>query len=540
VRFPLLVVLVCGGIFVSPHVGIALGLDPAPVFPYLMLTQLALPLGVLLLALWWLFFSGLPWLVRLVGVFIVAPAVAAGGYFSIRKVELTTTDVGMVPILHFIWEPTAQELYAAHRARESTNANDLPKIDATVGPEDFARYRGPRADGIVSHLKLFTEWNQRPPEVVWKHPCVEGYSGIAVAGNIIVTIEQRGDPKKEEPLRESIVCYDRATGRERWVHDSKVFYKDGMNMGDGPRSTPTIHDGRVFTVGATGQLTALTAEGKLLWEVNILEDSKAKNITWGLTGSPLIVGDLVVAHAGIDPDHPAAAGAALVAFEQATGKKRWAVGNRKAGYSSPQLATLAGVPQILLFDGEGLVSYDPATQAELWKFPWVTKMDMNMIQPVVVGTDRVFISSEPMENGAAMLRVQAPENDRSDWSVEAVWKNKSFGARFANPVTDGKRIFGLNGVVGVLTCLDANDGRLLWKGERCGAGQMLLVGDTLMVVTAKGIVSLFDPTADEAKELAQYKLLDSSTKTWNTPALAGDQLFVRNQREIACLKLPRR
>jgi outer membrane protein assembly factor BamB len=107
-------------------------------------------------------------------------------------------------------------------------------------------------------------------------------------------------------------------------------------------------------------------------------------------------------------------------------------------------------------------------------------------------------------------------------------------------VSDGKRIFGLDGVLGVLTCLDVNDGQLLWKGERCGPGQMLLVGDMLLVVNAKGAVQLFDPKAGDAVELSRYELLDPATKTWNTPALAGNELFVRNQREIACYRLPRR
>ena len=307
-------------------------------------------------------------------------------------------------------------------------------------------------------------------------------------------------------------------------------------MGDGSRSTPTIYDGRIFSLGATGELVCLTAEGKKVWATNVLNDAKAKNIKWGLSGSPLIVDDLVIVHAGIDEAAPI--DSALIAYEQTTGKIRWRSGKRKAGYSSPQLATFAGKLQILLFDGEALAGHDPKTGHELWQSPWKTMYEMNSIQPVVLGGDRVLISSE-LEQGCAMLRIKPPDNDAGAWSVETVWQNKNLAARFANPVTDGKHIFGLHNTNGVLTCLDADTGAVKWKGDREGPGQMLLADGVLLVVNGKtGDVALFEADGAACKELARHRLFNE--KTWNTPALAGDQLFVRNQFEIACLKLPRR
>ena len=201
----------------------------------------------------------------------------------------------------------------------------------------------------------------------------------------MVTLEQRDEG-------ETVVCYDRAGGWQRWAYGDGAFYKDAMHMGDGPRSTPTIHDNHIFSIGAAGDLVCLDAEGKKQWSANVLRDAKAKNIKWGLSGSPLIVDDLVVANAGIDDEAPA--NSSLIAYQKDTGTIRWRTGNRKAGYSSPQLATLAGKPQILLFDGAGLVGYDPSTGAELWQYPWVTMYEMNSIQPVVFQGDRVLISSE--------------------------------------------------------------------------------------------------------------------------------------------------
>ena len=137
-----------------------------------------------------------------------------------------------------------------------------------------------------------------------------------------------------------------------------------------------------------------------------------------------------------------------------------------------------------------------------------------------------------------MLRVK---NENGNWKVEPVWKNKKLAARFANPVTDGKSIFGLDKLNGILTCLDIETGKLKWQGDREGPGQLLLADGVLIVVNGdNGDVALFDPNAETCTELARRSTLEKRDKTWNTPALAGDQLFVRNQAEIACWKLPRR
>jgi outer membrane protein assembly factor BamB len=527
-RFPLIVLVICGAIFAIPWVCLALEIDIEDALIFRFVTQWHVPaLAVLIIAVWWLFFSGVPWSTRLGVAFAVVLAVA--GFFVItRERELTMGRVALVPRFQFIWETSAEAKLAQDRDSESRKTHALPAIDATVGPEDFPRYRGPNLDGIVAFAKLQTNWQEYPPKRLWNKSCPGGYSGIAVAGNIAVTLQQRKG-------QEVVVCYDRATGRERWNYPYDAFHED--IMGNGPRSTPAIHERRIFTIGATGEMVCLNAEGEKQWSANILELAKAKNIKWGLTGSPLIVDDLVIAHAGIDPQAPA--GSALIAFEQATGEIRWQTGNRKAGYSSPQLAVLDNTPQILLFDGEGLISYDKAGN-ELWQHPWLTDWDMNSIQPVVLGNDRVFISSE-MSNGCAMLRVKAPKADKASWTVEVLWENKRLAARYANPVSDGKHIFGLHNTGGVLTCLNASDGTLKWKGERCGPGQMLLADGVLLVVNGDtGEVSLFETDSQSCSELGRLAVFEKKDKTWNTPALAGDHLFVRNQAEIACWKLPRR
>lgn len=523
--FPVVVLCICAVLYAVPFVWDALGNDAN--MNVSMLIWWAPLTAVVSLTLWWLFFSGFSWTTRIF--VLVALAVGAGSFifFGIRKVEMETTAIALVPRIQFAWDPEPEEALADYLKEHSAKAGGPADFDATVGPEDFPFYRGVNRDGVVPFGELSQDWGKNPPKVLWRHPCGGGYSGIAVAGNIAVTHEQRGG-------KEVVACYDRDTGAPRWSYAYDAYRMD--LMGEGPRATPAIHNQRIFALGATGEFVCLNVKGERQWSINILADSKAVNIKWGLTGSPLIFDDLVVVHAGIDPKAPA--GAAVVAFEQATGKKRWSTGNRVAGYSSPQLATIGGVRQILLFDGEGLVAYDPKTGKELWGRPWITDYEMNSIQPVVFSDNRVFISSE-LKNGCAMLRVNPPKDNANPWTVEEVWHNKNLAARFANPVTDGKHIYALHNLAGVLKCLDAETGKVLWSGERYGPGQMLLDKQTLIIVSGdKGAVSLVAADPQAYRELDRLEVFNH--KTWNTPALAGDRLFMRNQTEIACLKLARK
>ncbi len=484
--------------------------------PFFMLTQWIVPaLTAALLALWWLFFSGVAWSLRFVGVVLVA-LLAVGFGMCVRKVELTSGRISLVPHIEFVWEI----LPVLDAAVES---DGQPPIDATISASDFPCYRNVKADGIVAvpgfQVDAISRW-----ERLWSKPCPGGYSGIAVAGNIVITLLQ-SDENKEE----IIACLDRATGRTRWTHAYSAYHKDVM--GDGPRATPTIHEDRIYSLGGEGDLVCLKATGQRVWAKNILADSGAKKIQWGMTASPLIVDGLVIVNPGVDPANPV--GPSLVAYDAEDGAIRWKTGKRKAGYSSPQLATLAGVRQVLLFDGEGLIGFDPKTGEQLWQHPWVTQFEMNSIQPVVLEGDRVFISSE-LANGCAMLKVK--RGDDGTWTTEVLWQHKRFASRYANLVTDGKRLYGLHNLNGVLMCLDAEDGRTVWKGTRQGPGQLLMVNDTLLVVNGDtGQVSLWKT---DGTEIGQRQVFVEPYKTWNTPAIAGDQLYLRNQREIVCVKLP--
>lgn len=505
------IILILSGLGL-PRLWVWADFDPRPLLPIVNLCFLAIPLGALILLLWFVFLSGFRWRTRLAGLGLVA-ALAGGFLLSLDRVEITG-DVGIIPI--FKWESRP----AAEAPRGEAG---LPPIDLKVDPvRDFPRYRGPRADGVVEGISLFKDWQARLPREVWRRPCGGGFAGFAVAGNVAVTIEQRGGD-------EAIVCYDAGTGRERWVHAYEAAYRHPT--GDGPRATPTIADGDVYSLGATGWLVCLEGKtGKRKWGVNILDDNEAKNIEWALSGSPLIVGDTVLVNAGIDPEKNV--GRALAAYDRKTGKRVWGSGSHPAGYSSPETVWLAGREQVLLFDGGGLAGFDPASGKELWRHPWQSFRDQNIMQPLVFSPDRVFISSETT-NGCAMLKI-GTEGGR--FVAEPVWANRLLCARFCNPVALGGHLYGLSS--GYLVCLDAETGARRWRSTKTyGNGQLLGVGDVLLVQGEFHDIALVAADPAGFRELTRRKVSDAP-KAWNTPALAGNRLFLRNHLEMVCFELP--
>jgi outer membrane protein assembly factor BamB len=535
-RFPLTMLCLVALAFIAVTVFDRTDLMPEALFPSFMVFQVTLLLAIITIPAWFFLFSGFRLTTKLLGALVVAGLIY--GFLNLFRIEKTEFTGAMKPVfvyrwipqltgevwppVVFVWNPEAEELLDERLATVRHDATGLTHADLVAGPDDFPRYRGLLADGTAPAVKL-GNWSANPPEIIWKIPVGGGYSGVVVAGRVAVTLEQRGDD-------EAVVCYDRAGGKELWAYAYPAHFKHAPNMGGGgPRATPAIADGDVYSLGALGDLVCLDGTtGKKRWAVNILTDNGAKNHEWGVSGSPLVAGSLVIVNPGVDP--AANKGQAIAAYDRKTGKRVWAAGDQPAGYSSPLRAGLGGMEQILLFDGGGLVGLDPADGKELWRFPWSTFSDMNIVQPLVLPGDRVFISSE-RSNGCVLLHVK---KDGDGWSATPVWQNKLMASKFANPVYHQGHIYGLHS--GMLCCMDARTGKRVWDGERVGSGQLLLSGDNLIVQTEEGeiLAAVAEPTA--YRELGRMQVLDG--RTWNTPALAGGRLYVRNHKEMACVELP--
>lgn len=464
-----------------------------------------------LLGVWWLVYSGVRWKYRLLPFLMLVIAAAS------VKIEFSGD---MTPLLHWRWErPPGAALPTPALTKADAQAEAQTSVDLDFPPDQrCTNYRGENRDGVIPGPPLVVNWKEHPPKLLWKQPCGGGYAGFVVAGNLAVTIEQRGES-------EAVVGYDATTGKVHWIHEYPARFEESLG-GDGPRATPTLDGGVVYSLGGTGELCTLDAlTGKLLWKRNVLEDAHAGNLKWGMAGSPLIVDRWVVVNPG------GRNGRELAAYDRETGEPSWYGGTEKAAYSSPQLATLVGKRQIVLFDGKGVAGFDPTDGVEWWRFPWETMEHIHAAQPLILGDDRVYISSGYAVGGAMVQVTQTGES----FSARPLWKNRSLRCKFSSAVAYGPHIFGLD--EGILVCLEAETGERLWKKGRFGHGQMLRVADVLLILSETGEVVAVSALSSGYQELGRFAAVEG--KTWNNPTLAGNLLFVRNHLEMACFQLQR-
>jgi outer membrane protein assembly factor BamB len=390
-------------------------------------------------------------------------------------------------------------------------------LSARPEPAPFwTDFRGPRRDGHYDERRILTTWPSAGLKPMWKQPIGGGYASFVIASGRAFTLEQRGND-------EVVAAYDLATGRELWTNAWAAAFREFMG-GDGPRATPTWHDGLVYALGGEGELRCLeSATGRVVWRTNILADAGAKNLGWGMAASPLVVNNTVV----VLPGGPN--GQSVVAYDRRTGKRAWSALDDQQAYSSPMLVTLGGVRQLLVFSATRLMGLAPDRGDVLWEHPWKTQFDVNASQPLVLGENRVFISSG-YGTGATVLELTPADNR---FSVREVWRNIRMKNQFTSAVEHDGFIYGLD--ESILACIDATTGDLKWKGGRYGYGQVLLASGHLIVLTEDGDLVLVRATPDRHEEIVRFPVLDG--KTWNHPAISGGYLLVRNISEMAAFDL---
>ena len=388
--------------------------------------------------------------------------------------------------------------------------------DAVPAPAYWTDFRGPSRDGHYREQRISTAWPSEGLQPLWKQPVGGGYASFAIARGRAFTIEQRGP-------QEVVAAYDVATGRELWTSEWAAVFHESMG-GDGPRATPTWSDGRVYVLGGQGEFRALEeATGKTLWRTNILDENGASNLQWGMAAAPLIVGNTVV----VTPGGPT--GRSVVAYDRLTGARRWHALDDQQGYSSPMLTTLGGVRQLVVFSASRLVGLTPDEGRVLWEYPWKTDYGVNAAQPIVIGSNRVFLSSG-YGTGAAVIELTP---SASGFSVREVWRNIRMKNQFTSSILHEGFIYGLD--ESILACLDAATGDLKWKGGRYGHGQVLLASGHLIVLTEDGDLALVRASPDRHQELVRFHAIEG--KTWNHPAMSGAILLVRNVNEMAAFDL---
>ncbi len=447
---------------------------------------------------WLLAFSRLAWRWRL-GILAVFLALALG----LGQLHVVGFTGDMVPILN--WSPNPEDTFL-----DGGSANSI-----TAGAP-YPQFLGPQRNAVLSGYHLDPDWKARPPTLLWKRSVGPAWSAFAVLGPRAVTQEQAG------PL-EQVVCYDLGTGQILWTHSDSTRYQTPQG-GIGPRATPTLDRGRVYTVGATGLLNCLDlASGALLWQRDIVAENDAQAPHWGLSGSPLLLDTLVVVSAGGPKNR------SLVAYHRDTGAFIWGGGQTRAGYSSPTLATLADTPQIVIFNSSTVAGHDPGSGALLWEQEWPSQHPC-VAQPVPLPGDRLLVSSG---YGVGSKLFFLDRTSRGDLQPAVVWESIRLKAKFTNVVHDQGFVYGLDD--GILTCIDLRDGSRRWKRGRYGHGQLILVDDLLLIQAENGDLALVRARPEAFAEVARMTVLQG--KTWNNPALAPPYLLVRNHLEAACYHL---
>ena len=449
---------------------------------------------------------------------------ASGGWALVRTGGMTGNFDND---LMWRWAKTPEERLLAQAADEQAARPAAPAVlPATpavlpVAPAaadtgaDWPGFRGPHRDGIIPGVRIETDWSASPPVALWRRPIGPGWSSFAVHGDLLYTQEQRGGD-------EVVACYNVTTGKPVWKHrDAARFWES--NGGAGPRATPTLSNGRVYTFGATGILNVLDArDGAVVWSRNAASDTGTKVPGWGFASSPLVVDDVVIV----------AAEGRLAAYDLATGNPRWVGPAGGAGYSSPHLLTIDGVAQVLLASGASAISFAPADGTRLWEYSLPPSVPI--VQPALTADGDILISTGGANGGNGICRI-AVAHGSGGWTVEERWTSIGLKPYFNDFVVHKGHAFGFDG--SILACIDLKDGTRKWKGGRYGNGQLVLLPDQdlLLVLSEEGELALVAAAPDRFTELAQFPAIEG--KTWNHPVLVGDVLLVRNGQEMAAFRL---
>ncbi|MEX2175126.1 MAG: PQQ-binding-like beta-propeller repeat protein [Pirellulaceae bacterium] len=392
-----------------------------------------------------------------------------------------------------------------------------------VRAEDWPRWRGVRGDGTWQAPAIPEKWPDEGPPLVWKQPLGPGYSGISVAGGRVYTMDR--PPESDD---ERIVCFDEKSGEPVWQHRYRATYKD-LDYGKGPRCTPTVHDGRVYTLGAVGHLHCLDAStGRMLWAKDLVEDHKAKQPMWGFAASPVIDGDRVIIHAGLP-------GGCYSAYDRLSGKEAWRGGDDPAGYGTPILIEHAGLRQLVGWTPEHIVAHRLDTGELLWKYPYKITYGVSIATPIfhegIVLVCGYWHGSRAIELG-----------DRPD-KAELLWEeNRFLRGIMDQPLYRAGHVYLLDKQHGIVAFELAKgeklwtDGNRLTPRDRNPQVSMVWLGDSdrAICLNAQGELVLVRLTPQGLVEQSRAKIVGEN---WAHPAYAGNCCFARDDEQIVCVRL---
>jgi outer membrane protein assembly factor BamB len=378
---------------------------------------------------------------------------------------------------------------------------------------EWPRFRGPHQDGIAPPQNINTHW----PEVLtatWEEPVGGGYSSMAVSSGRIVTMGRHKDEQEE-----IVTAFEATTGRRLWQAHYAANY-EGISYDVGPRSTPTIRDGRVYTQGATGVVHAFDlVSGDVLWrnDVRILGDRNPPG--YGYVHSLLVKDNLVFVQPGGQN------GRSLAALHADTGDVVWIAHDEPVGFSSPLAISRNGHEEILFFTGEHVLAVDPSTGDILWRHRWATNHNLNAAMPIF--SDGALFISSSYGMGGALLGLNDSE------TPDVLWESKAMKNHFSSSVLYDGHLYGFNDTI--LTALDWQTGRRGFAQRDYGKGSVVVVGDQLLVLSDEGTIAIGKADPQRFEPIAQTRVFD--TLTWTVPVLTGGFLFVRDEQILKAFDL---
>jgi outer membrane protein assembly factor BamB len=438
-----------------------------------------------------------------------------------------------------------------------------------VRADDWPQWLGPQRDGVWREKGIVEKFPKGGPKVLWRTPIGGGYAGPAVAGGKVYVTDRvlaAGQKESDDPFaraksvgKERVLCLDATSGKILWTHEYDCKY--AMSYPAGPRATPIVSGGKVYTLGAMGDLFCLdTKKGKVVWSHNLMKDYKARVPVWGFSAHPLLDGDQLICLVGTNPT--------VVSFDKDTGKEKWralSLENAEISYVPPMIYTFDGKRQLIIWHPESVNGLDPATGKTLWTHEWAIRYNLAISTPRQVG-NKLFLTS--FYNGCRMLEITGKE----EVHAKELYRSKAKGGKplgersdqtdklhsiMSTPVIQGDYIYGVDSY-GELRCLTLGDGKRVWSElTATGAGKaperwanafLVPQGDRFFLFNEKGdlIIAKLSPKGYE--EIDRAHILDPTGQlagkfssprkiVWSHPAFANKAIFARNDKEIVAVSL---
>ena len=416
------------------------------------------------------------------------------------------------------------------------NARTLvPLLILTAGiaqAADWPQYRGTAGTGVTSE-RVAKPWTSGAPKQVWKTPSEGGFASFAVGGGKAFTLALK---EADGAQQESIVALDANTGKELWFAPLNFAKYDkggndgtGSNKGgDGPRSTPTIVGNTVVTMSSELVLRCFdAANGNVIWTRDLTKDHAGRNVRWQNAASPLLEGGLLYVVGG-------GAGQSILAIDPKDGNVVWKAFDETMTHATPVAATIANQRQVIFFTQSGLLSVEPKTGKELWRYAFDFKI--STAASPIVWKDIVYCSAG-YGVGAGAVKVS---NTGGKWEIKELYRargNKPLANHWSTPVVKDGHLYGMfqfkeygNGPV---KCVDIATGEVKWEKEGFGPGHVILAGDQVLALSDEGHLVLIAADPKGYKEIARADVLEG--KCWTTPVLSNGRIYARSTQEAVCL-----